>query len=560
MVTNCSGLCSSNENTVNSIRSLTLAGLMVTALSAASIYFQSAPSLGIFKHLLYVQDFPAAAVFGVILITAALLPGSWGNGVVPWLARNPYPVAILVWAILSVLTITVYQSHPLSMDEYAVWFQAKVFAEGKLAGNFPVGLVDWLIPKNFQNQFLIVNHTTGAVVSAYWPGFSLILAPFMALGIPWACNPLLVALSLLMLWKLAAELIPDEAGRGWVVLLALASPAFTLNGITFYSMPAHLLLNLVFSWLVLKPSSSRLFIAGLIGALALTLHNPYPHVLFAIPWIGWLVLRTQLGWLSLPWLVSGYLVLLVPLGVGWSFFLQHLVSTGVSMQATNLAPPSSWEQFQSTILSFLRHFRLPDINIVEARMDGLIKLWLWSTPLLLLLAWPRRDCKTNPRLLVFWISALITFFGYFLIPYDQGHGWGYRYFHSAFGALPLLAASTLVQLRDTRTNQIPGFIARLSIFSLIICTSVRLWQIGQFIDSQLAQTPPIQNNETCVIFYTGGGYYLWDLVQNDPWLRNSVVRLDGRNGDNDAVMHQYFPGPYQIRSNRFGRSYCQSAR
>ena len=40
-------------------------------------------------------------------------------------------------------------------------------------------------------------------------------------------------------------------------------------------------------------------------------------------------------------------------------------------------------------------------------------------------------------------SALLTLFGYFLVPVDQGHGWGYRYFHSAWMALPLLATAAL---------------------------------------------------------------------------------------------------------------------
>ena len=34
---------------------------------------------------------------------------------------------------------------------------------------------------------------TGRIVTAYWPSFALVLAPFTWLGIPWACNPLLSA-------------------------------------------------------------------------------------------------------------------------------------------------------------------------------------------------------------------------------------------------------------------------------------------------------------------------------------------------------------------------------
>jgi hypothetical protein len=32
------------------------------------------------------------------------------------------------------------------------------------------------------------------------------------------------------------------------------------------------------------------------------------------------------------------------------------------------------------------------------------------------------------------------------------------------------------------------------------------------------------------------GYYVWDLAQNDPFLRNPVIRLISRNPELDAAM------------------------
>ena len=173
------------------------------------------------------------------------------------------------------------EDHPLSMDEYAAVFQAKVFAAGAMHGLFPPELLDNLIPHGFQNQFLMVNRETGAVVSAYWPGFSLLLTPFVWLGIPWACNPTLVVASFLLIGRIARDLVTLPLAAGWALLFALASPAFVANGITYYSMSAHLLFNLGFAWLLLVPSPKRIFLAGLVGGFALILHNPFPHAAFA---------------------------------------------------------------------------------------------------------------------------------------------------------------------------------------------------------------------------------------------------------------------------------------
>ncbi|MGG2305238.1 hypothetical protein ACE4Z6_27835, partial [Salmonella enterica] len=78
---------------------------------------------------------------------------------------------------------------------------------------------------------------------------------------------------------------------GLAILLTVASPVFFANGISYYSMPAHLFANALYALLLIDPTPRRAFAAGLLGSIALTLHNPVPHLLFALPWIGWLALR-----------------------------------------------------------------------------------------------------------------------------------------------------------------------------------------------------------------------------------------------------------------------------
>ena len=129
------------------------------------------------------------------------------------------------------------------------------------------------------------------VASVYWPGWALILAPFAAAGVSWLANPLLGGLAVLLVHRLVLQLTASNSAAGLAALLTVASPAFTVNAFSLYSMNAHLVCNTAFTILLLRPTPLRALAAGLIGSLALVLHNPVPHLLFAVPWICWLAVR-----------------------------------------------------------------------------------------------------------------------------------------------------------------------------------------------------------------------------------------------------------------------------
>src|SRR6185436_18157542 len=136
-----------------------------------------------------------------------------------------------------------------------------------------------LIPEGFQNYFLNVSRTTGEVSSAYWPSFALLLAPFTLLGIPWACNPVLSGLTIVVLNRLARRLFAD-----------------------------------------------------VVGSVALTLHNPVPHLLFSLPWFVWLARRERpVAKLATLW--AGYLPLSIVLGIGWFIHSGTLSHAGEAVAA-----------------------------------------------------------------------------------------------------------------------------------------------------------------------------------------------------------------------------------
>lgn len=522
------------------------ASIIITLAAMAFIYWFAVSDGPIFHRLLYQHDLPGAALL-LLIFALLLLPVRLPldpTAIALAIARYHWLIAAAIWLLLSLGTLYLYRNHPLSMDEYAASFQATAFANGSLAGRVPPELVDLVVPRDFQGHFLVTNHVTGQLASAYWPGFALLLTPFVWLGIPWACNPLIVTSSMLLAGQVAREIVGEESARGWAILLAIASPAFTLNGISFYSMPAHLLFNLIFVWLLLRPSPRRVFLAGIVGSFALVLHNPFPHLLFSLPWLAWLVFRRSGGIRNAALLAIGYAPLVVLLGIGWMVSLDALRHAGQVAVASGTQTTNEWPWIVRAAIGLTQPFYLPSEISISRRVGGLIKLWLWSAPFLIFMAVQAANRLPNQMLKLMGASLLLTIVGYFFVPVSQGHGWGDRYSHSAWGVLPVLAAAWICNLRhrDDRTEGFLSFIVKAALLSLFMSTLLRAFQMGSFMSDHLAQLPPHPEGQPAIVF-VGRGYYSPDLVQNDPWLRKQpwVFLSRGKGGDS-ILAERLLPG------------------
>jgi len=435
-------------------------------------------------------------------------------------------------------TLFVYHDHPLSMDEYCAVFQAKVFAAGHISGRLPPDLLNFLIPEIFQNEFLFTSKVTGEVSSNYWPSFALLLAPFTALGIPWACNPVLSGLSVVVLNRLALRLFANVEAAGLVTLFTLASPVFFADGISYYAMTAHLLANALFVLLILDPVPRRLLLAGVVGSIALTLHNPVPHLLFSLPWFVWLATRER-PVMKLATLWAGYLPLSILLGIGW-FIHSRTLSHGGSLVTEGAGALSG--------IAFA--FAWPTSHLFYARLMGMAKVLLWAAPCVVALAFAggwraARDARVQALI----ASAVLTFVGYLFVWPDQGHGWGFRYFHSAWLVLPLLAAAFLYAPTATPPTaatsdggDLRTFVVASAVLSLVAAVSLRAWQIDDFMTDQLRQLPNYRGSEPRVVVIPPNGFYTKDLVQNDPFLRDDLVRMvDLGDEAVAAAIQDHFP-------------------
>jgi hypothetical protein len=542
-------------------RLFVILGLGAAALSALFILqytrFPYPPyRLYIFDYLLRTQDLAGAALAACIALAAAA-PGLGrpALALVEGIGRHLRPTCTVAFIALCAAQLLIAKDHPLAGDEHLILMQSKVFAAGRLSAEFPAELVSWLVPWMYVDRWLYASPATGAVVPAYWPGYALILAPFQLLGIPWACNPLLASGSLFLMGKLAERLTGAPQAAGWAVLLALASPAFIGMALSYFSMTAHLFLNLAYVWLLLERTPRRLLAAGLVGSAALILSNPVPHLLFALPWVAWIAVRE--GRRSLVPLFAGYLPLAL-VGFGWWLFVRD-VQGGV-WYAPYPSDDDPLHRFGNFLffwqVQFNRVFVEPDSATLAKRAAEIVKLWLWTVPGLPALAlagwWMARR---SPPLALLGASLATTLAGYLLVWFDQGYGWGVRYLHPALGALPVLGASALVAAPgEALAAALRRYAAAAALLSLLFASALRGAQIHAYVEDHLSRRPPFEPAARELVFIKlDYEFYTQDFVQNDPFLREPVIFLLSRGRATDEILlRKYFPAAHHVRDAPYG--------
>jgi hypothetical protein len=497
----------------------------------------------IFQLLLTGYDAQVAWLAVAVCLLAALWkrPGPILH-LVDFLSRHPFGVALTGVALMGLGSIFIYHSYPFSMDEYAAVFQSKIFASGRVVAQLPPTMVDWLVTPNFHGGFLTASAETGQTIEGYWPGFSLLLAPCEFLNVPWLCNALLGGSAIYLLYRITFEITGDRRAAGWAILFAVASGVFLADAISYYSMQAHLTLNLLFAWLLLRPTRSRAFAAGLVGSFALVLHNPFPHFLFALPWIVSIAVNKDARQFIWP-LIAGYLPITLSVGLGWIILTSSIapVAHGVALVPASTSGVFSW----------------PNVNILNMRAAALAKMLVWAVPGLFVLAaagWLRLRDNLHVRLLT--QSAALTFLGYLFVNLDQGHGWGYRYFHSAWGVIPILAACAMTGRSET-DGRFESFAGAGSILSLLIIVPFQMYQIEHIISRHLNELPPPVRPGNDIFFVsTTTGFYLVDMIQNDPLLRAPDLLLASHGAAADAELRRrLWPNAKKIRDGRWGQQW-----
>jgi hypothetical protein len=157
--------------------------------------------------------------------------------------------------------------------------------------------------------------------------------------------------------------------------------------------------------------------------------------------------------------------------------------------------------------------------------------------------------RDNRYVRLLMLSAVCTFVGYLFVHFDQGHGWGYRYFHSAWGVVPILAACALTGREDAGRGLVT-FAGGAAVLSLLILVPFQLMQTDEFITRHLAMVPAAKRPGGNVYFIDfRGGYYLADMIQMDPLLRSEDLYLATRGSELDErLVKSNWPSAVQCGS------------
>jgi hypothetical protein len=144
---------------------------------------------------------------------------------------------------------------------------------------------------------------------------------------------------------------------------------------------------------------------------------------------------------------------------------------------------------------------------------------------------------------------------YFFLFVEQGHGWGYRYFHSAWLVLPLLAAAAFARVParaedDWSTDRAAlVYVVACAVLSFAIANVQRGLQINELISAHLAQAPHRAGapaGPRVEIYDATQNFYVNDMVQNDPFLRDPVIRAASYGAKNNQILMSGFRPNYVL--------------
>ncbi len=449
--------------------------------------------------------------------------------------RSLVLVSLVTFVVLAVGTVLVFGTTPLSSDEHIHLFQARLFAQFKLVGSYPPDLVNRIIPPGYLHSAILVAQD-GRAMSITWPGWALLMTPFVWLGAPWLLGPAMASLGVYVLGRLAT-LLSGMRAAAIAILLTVTSGAFIVSGMSLYANGGHMTLSLLYAWLLLRGGRRDTVLAGLVGGLALNLNNPLPHAAFALPWVIWLAAdRTRRG--RLVWLAAGYFPWLV---VFFGWFLQT----------------SSIQAFQQSSVSAM--INVPNLDVVSWRFWELIRGWAWAAPGLLVLALfgLRRQSRFSAAWILgitFWLVIVV----YCFAPVGQGLGWGARYYQTAWGALPILAGLLLVRPGQevlTRIVVVAALAGLVLVVPLQIGYAHGLAQAGQ---SSSAYIQSLEAPGVNLYFVRFDDLHDSSItLLNDPSLSGTaILASDGPDADRQVV-DRWFPGARLVTSNSHGSGYAR---
>ncbi|MGE3537857.1 MAG: glycosyltransferase family 39 protein [Candidatus Tectimicrobiota bacterium] len=441
------------------------------------------------------------------------------------------------------LGLLVLQRFPNSGDEWCYLLQAEIFSQGQLSAPSPH------LREFFDVGWMINN---GKFYTQHPPGWPLLLAAGMLAGVPWLVNPLLGALTLLVLYVLGKSLYDDRRVAMLAVLYTLGSPFFLFHSASYWAHSSSLLtLSLSLLGLVRglqKASLLAPLLGGVCGSLSFLIRPLEQVTLLAACGLFCLLpsVRRRHG-LKIGSLFCGTHLLGLGLLLGY-----HTVQNGHPLV-------SGYQLGYSASGAANIAWTLPTWHYID---DYLQALLLWTTPGLLLaavgyggyvLSSRQRQRRTPDGDVLLLLTCGTYLLVYATVAYPSLVGYGPRYYYSLLGSIALLAARGSVVCVLWCLSCLRGQRWHASLLSLTGCFLVALgamWlrhishevhQIQQRLTLQRLVAAQALQHAVVFIGAPSGDFEALDLTRNRLDFQGDIVYALDRGAHNRALM-QHYPG------------------
>lgn len=475
--------------------------------------------------VLFARSGPAglALVMAFTIATAVWLRLGTPARTSPLSLRPRFTIVLMAFAAFALTAagyFVVFHAYSLTADEYMANFQARIFLHGKLRAVLPEfwwPMVRLVIPTH-AGYFPELH----AWNSSYLPVYAAIRAPFMAVSLQSLVNPIFAGISVLTIAAITHKVWPEDRWRPIIAAALLAcSSQFLVMSMTAYAMPAHLALNLIWLWLYLEPAKRRFWLAPLVGAAALGLHQPFFHALFVAPFLARLVWQRR--WKASLYFAAVYLLGIIAWFQWWHHFMPEFNGTGSA--GTFGLHRYTW-MIQTIYLCLLLGWLALPIPILAALGFA-------------------RFRKLSPFLQDAALSCVLTFGFYIFVRADQAHGWGDRYFHGTLGCLILVALAGWDPLCQrlgkpaAATYVTVGVVASFFVQFPWRCVQAENFVAPYAHAAELFHSPDVD----IVAFNPLQAWYSADLVRNDPFLEKHpiVTHFLGMTEAQAKLLQKTFP-------------------
>lgn len=501
---------------------------MVAIVALGFFYPFVLANLGLTEIFFFTQDLPAAMLMLALGYALYLTPPAWA----PAKARPPgwraaallsLAVAAICWAGSRI----VYDGYALALDEFMARFDARILASGHLLAEIPAAWRPYAAA--LQPNFIRISPDGAHWASQYLPVNAAFLALAAKLGAMSLMTPLWAGIAVVATYGAGRRLWPERPNAAWAAALLLATtPQLLITAMTPYAMSAHLALNMVWLWLVLRGGRLGHGAAAGVAFLATGLHQLIFNPLFAAPFVAemWLAKR----WRPALWHTFAYAAIGL-FWAAWPGLAAQTVASAIPRAGAAAVAAGGAPAVAAHALDLLRKFQ--PIAATGFMIENLARFLSWQSllamPLALLAVRPALKQGGAPRALVMGV-ILTTLAAFALMPY-QGHGWGYRYLHGLMGALCLLAGLSWSRISERADPR-----ARAAVFgaaaaaSLIVLFPFLAWRTWATTHPHAAAMRQIRAIPADVLVVQDNTLRIDIMsVRNDPWLTNRPLLMFAEN-------------------------------